>query len=231
VSQKYDVILADPPWHFKVWSEETGSGRSASQHYPTMSMRDILELPVSELAAENCALFLWTTWPMIFEAPKIMSAWGFTYRTEAWLWVKPRKDYLPQKITVGSHIILDSDWAMGLGYYTRANSEPCLLAVRGRMPVQDRGVLALITSPRREHSQKPDEQYAKIERLYPGMRYLELFARSKRPGWDAWGNEVESDIQLLPPAPDQPVFDKDDYPAPPIPPEWLDEEGKVKPDQ
>lgn len=145
-------------------------------------MLDILELPVAELAAENCALFLWATWPMIFEAPRVMNAWGFTYRTNAFTWIKSKKN--------------GTGFFMGMGYYTRANDEPCLLGVRGRMPVADRGVLGLIYAPVRGHSQKPEEQYEKIERLYPGMRYIELFARTRRPGWDAWGNEIESDIEL-----------------------------------
>lgn len=193
---QYDVILADPPWDFKTWSEK-GQGRSASRHYKVMNIEAICALPVAEIAAENCVLFLWTTWPTIYKyPPRVFKAWGFTYRTEAWVWVKPRKDYLPQTITVGSHIIGDLDWAMGTGYYTRANSEPCLIAVKGRMPVTFRDVIAIICSPRREHSRKPDEQYNKIERLYPGLRYIELFARTKRLGWHAWGDEIESDIDL-----------------------------------
>jgi len=187
---KYDVILADPPWHFKVWNEESGSGRSASQHYPIMSIEDICALPVKDLAAENCALFLWTTWPTIFKyVPQVLDAWGFTYRTEAWVWIKPTHGYHPAADK--------APWAMGTGYYTRANSEPCLIAVKGSMPVADHGIVGIIEALRRAHSQKPEEQYKMIERLYPGKRYLELFARKSRPGWDVWGNEVESDVELL----------------------------------
>ena len=184
----YDVILADPPWDFKTWSEK-GQGRSASRHYPILSIEDICNLPVREIANENCALFLWTTWPTIYKyPPKVFEAWGFTYRTEAWVWVKPLAG-LSSKETA-------QIWAMGTGYYTRANSEPCLLAVKGRMPVADRGVISIISAPRRMHSEKPHQQYEIIERLYPNMRYIELFARAKRPGWDVWGDEVESDIDL-----------------------------------
>ncbi len=178
--QTFDVILADPPWHFKVWNEESGSGRSASKHYPVMSIEEICALPVNELRAGNCALFLWATWPTIFRyVPVVLKAWGFIYRTKAFTWVKTTKN---------------GNLAMGTGYYTRANDEPCLLAVRGSMPVADRGVLGTFLSPRREHSRKPDEQYEMIERLYPDRNYLELFAREKREGWSAWGNEIESDI-------------------------------------
>lgn len=180
----YDVILADPPWLFKVWNDETGHSRSAEKHYHTMTIDDICALPVAELANENCALFLWCVWPSIFEYPqKVIDAWGFRYATKAFTWVKSRKN------NVG--------FAMGMGYYTRANDEPCLLAIKGRMSVRDKGVLSIIHAPRRKHSQKPDAQYGKIERLYPNMRYLELFARKKREGWDSWGNEVENDIEIL----------------------------------
>lgn len=172
----YSVILADPPWRFEAWSRETGSGRSADQHYATMTIEDICKLPVAELSAENCALFMWCTWPMIFEAPKVMNAWGFTYRTLAWEWMK-----LNQRAE-GLH--------MGLGYYTRSNLEPCLLAVRGSMPVSARDQREMILAPARRHSQKPDEQYDKIKRLYPDGKRIELFARQEWPGWDVWGNQL-----------------------------------------
>jgi Transcriptional activator, adenine-specific DNA methyltransferase len=182
VTQKYDVILADPPWDFAVWNKDSGGDRSPSAHYPTMSLPDICALPIADLASKNCALFIWAVWPRIFDAQKVIEAWGFTYRTLGFEWVKQNRTGL------GFH--------MGMGYYTRANSEPCLLAVRGRMPVQTRSERNLMISPVRRHSQKPDEQYKKIERLYPGMAYLELFARNRRPGWDAFGNQVEGSISL-----------------------------------
>jgi N6-adenosine-specific RNA methylase IME4 len=178
----YDVILADPPWAFEVWNRDTGNGRSAESHYPTMSLDAICSLPVADLAADNCALFLWAVWPSIFDAQKVIEAWGFAFKTLGFEWVKLTESGM------GFHI--------GMGYYTRANPEPCLLAVRGSMPVAVHDERNLIVSPVRRHSQKPDEQYRKIERLYPGRRYLELFARRKRAGWDAWGNEVASDITM-----------------------------------
>lgn len=180
--KKYDVILADPPWDFRVWDKDTGSGRSASAHYPTMSINDICALPVRKLMKPDCALFLWAVWPSIFDnIPKLLSVWGFAYKTLAWIWVKSKKN--------------GEGFTTGMGYYSRANSEPCLLAVRGSMPVAAHDVLAVIHSPRRAHSQKPDEQYEKIERLYPNMKYLELFARQRRVGWDAWGAECEGSIK------------------------------------
>lgn len=180
---KYDVILADPPWAFRVWNRDTGAGRSAEAHYPTMSLAELCALPVKDLAADNCALFLWAVWPSIFEyVPPLLDDWGFTYKTNAFLWVKSNKSGF-------GHF-------MGMGYYTRANSEPCLLAIKGKMPVSDRGVTEILYSPVREHSRKPDDQYNKIQRLYPGRRYIELFARRKWPGWDSWGNQVPSDVQI-----------------------------------
>lgn len=174
---KYSVILADPPWSYEVWNKDTGSGRSAESHYSTMSLGDICELPVQEIAADNCALFLWAVWPSIFDAKIVIDAWGFTYKTIAWEWVKLNKS------SIGLFT--------GMGYYTRANTEPCLLAVKGRMAVCAHDVLSVIMSPVREHSRKPDEQYEKIARLYPEGDRVELFARRKRDGWDSWGNEID----------------------------------------
>lgn len=177
---KYPVILADPPWRFVSWTEK-GNGRSAEQHYPTMATEEICQLAIP--ADDNCALFLWAVWPLLADALQVIKAWGFEYKTIAWVWAKLNPS------SMGFHT--------GLGYYTRANTEPCLLAVRGRMPTRVKDVQALIVSPVRKHSHKPDEQYGKIERLYDGP-YLEMFARRKRPGWHAWGNEVESDVMLVP---------------------------------
>lgn len=186
---KYKVILADPPWPYQVYDHDTGHGRSAEAHYNTMSIDDICALPVDELADDNCALFMWCVWPSMFECrgresypERVMNAWGFEYKTKAWSWVKLNKNSM--------------GLFTGMGFYTRANDEPCLLAVKGSMPVSAHDVMGIIMSPIREHSRKPDEQYGKIERLYPEGPYLELFARRPRPGWHVWGNEVQSDIQI-----------------------------------
>ncbi len=183
IGKKYGVILADPPWSYYSWDKNTGpNGRTAAKHYPTMQVEDIASLPVCDLAADSCALFMWAVWPDIFRAKEVIEAWGFEYRTIAWVWVKLNPS------SIGFH--------MGLGYYTRANTEPCLLAVKGSMPPAVKDVQALIVSPVRKHSQKPDEQYSKIDRLYPHATKLELFARHTYPGWDVWGNEVKSNIEL-----------------------------------
>lgn len=169
---KYSVILADPPWEFKTWSLK-GKGKSADRHYPIMKIEDVCALPVKDITGDNAALFLWTTWPTIMKyAPMVMEAWGFTYRTDGFIWIKRNRK--------------GNGTFMGTGYYTRANSEPCLLCVKGRMPVANRGVSQVIIEPVGEHSRKPD-LYSRIELLYPGVPKLELFARQAWPGWDNWG--------------------------------------------
>ena len=180
---RYGVILADPPWTHHVWGAGAGNNaRTALQHYSVMTIDEIADLPVANFAAEDCALFMWTVWPNLFRAEEVVESWGFTYRTVAWVWAKLNTT------SVG--------FFMGLGHYTRANSEVCLLAIKGSMPVAAHDVLSLIVSPRRQHSRKPDEQYGKIERLYPDVPKLELFARHQQPGWDVWGSEVEDTISM-----------------------------------
>ncbi len=130
---------------------------------------------IDRWAAMDCALFVWTTPPTIHEyACPLIEAWGFQYKTFGFTWVK---------LSGGGEPF------MGMGYYTRGNAEICLLATRRKPKVKAHDVNQVILSPRREHSRKPDEQYSRIERLFDGP-YLEIFARERRPGWDAWGNEV-----------------------------------------
>ncbi len=173
----WNVIHADPPWHFSNYSEE-GEGRNACQHYDTMSIDDIAALLVGELAAGNCALFLWVTDPLLPEGLQVMRAWGFRYTTVAFTWAKRSRR--------------DTSWHMGTGYYTRANPEICLLGMTGRMRRVDAGVRQLIVAPVREHSRKPDEAYEGIERLFgPTPSRLDLFSRQQRSGWTSWGNQTD----------------------------------------
>lgn len=184
----YSVILADPPWGFKLWWNGRGNktpagvpSRATKPHYSTMSEEELCALPVADLAAKNCVLFMWTCWPVLQWSERVIDAWGFEYKTCAFMWVKG--DQLP---------LFPDDRRphMGLGYWARLSSEPCLLATRGKPKRQDAGVHQVIWEPRRQHSRKPDEQYDRIERLVAGP-YLELFARQARPGWDSWGNETD----------------------------------------
>ena len=179
--KKYKVIYADPPWAYKVWSKK-GAGRSAESHYPTMDIAAIKALPVGELADKDCALFLWITFPMLREAWGVMDAWGFTFKTVAFVWLKRNKK--------------SPTWFYGLGHWTRGNAEICLLAKRGHPKRYSRSVHQFIISPIEEHSKKPDITREKIIELAGDLPRAELFARQKIPGWDVWGNEVDSDFSL-----------------------------------
>ena len=177
---KFGAILADPAWSFRVWSEDTGAGRSPSAHYDTMSMADLAALPVADCAADDCALFCWACWPSFPEALEVIRSWGFTYKTIALVWVK------------GEGLPLfpdDIKTQVGMGYWTRANTEPCILATRGSPKRLHADVRQVIIDRRREHSRKPDDVHRRIERLVAGP-YLDLFARAPRAGWTTWGNET-----------------------------------------
>lgn len=177
--QHFGAILADPPWQFEAWSEK-GKVKSADKHYRTMAMNQIARVPVDELAAPDCVLFMWATWPTLKSALWVISAWGFTYKTCAFSWMKAD----PYRLFAD-----EATPFAGMGYWTRANTEPCLLATRGKPKRIHADVRQGIIAPRREHSRKPDEVHGRIERLVGGP-YLELFARAPREGWTVWGNEV-----------------------------------------
>ncbi len=179
--KKYNVIYADPPWHYEVYSKK-GEGRSAESHYPTMSIEDIRALPVRNVSAEDCALFLWVTFPCLQEGLSVLEAWGFTYKTVAFVWVKQNKK-------------ADSLF-WGMGYWTRANAEICILATKGRPKRISAGVHQVIMSHIEEHSKKPQEARDRIITLMGDVPRLEMFARQKTEGWDVWGNEVECDVDL-----------------------------------
>lgn len=163
------TILANPPWDCL----QVGGNRGAVHQYELLPVEEIARLPVSGLAAANAHLWLWVTNASLFAGAAVMEAWGFTYRSIL-TWVKPR---------------------FGMGQYLRTQTEHLLLGTRGRAPVLFRGQGSWFYAPVQEHSHKPEEQYAIIERLSPGP-YLELFARRPRLGWEVWGNEVDSDVQL-----------------------------------
>ena len=181
MGEKPKVLLIDPPWQFRVWSRDTGQGRSAEAHYPTMSLGELKALSFSDVMAPDSAMLMWATFPTLPEALELGKAWGYTYKTVAFTWVKTTKH---------------GKWHMGMGYYTRANSEICLLFTRGKpLKRKAKNVRQLLIAPVRRHSQKPDEQYERIEALFDGP-YLEAFARQAWPGWGRWGNEVESTIEI-----------------------------------
>jgi N6-adenosine-specific RNA methylase IME4 len=178
----YQLIYADPPWHFHARSEK-GENRSAKNHYPVMSVDDIAALSISKIAAENAVLLIWAIDPMLDVAFDVIKAWGFKFKTVGFYWVKEN--------------IKSAGFFTGLGYYTRANPEQCLLATRGAgLKRTDRSVRRLIVAPRGRHSEKPIEAYNRIERLFGNITRIELFARQRRTGWDVFGNQVEGSIRL-----------------------------------
>lgn len=180
--KKYKIIYADPPWSYKVWSKK-GKGRSAENHYKTMNKEDIQKLPIQNISENDSILFLWVTAPCLIEGIELIKKWGFEYKTIGFTWVKENKraDTL--------------FW--GMGYYTRANAELCLLATKGRtLKRVSRSVHQVVVSKIENHSRKPDKVRSRIVQLFGNLPRIELFARQKTPGWDVWGNEVESDIEL-----------------------------------
>ncbi len=176
----YRVIYADPPWTFATYSQK-GKGRSAEAHYGCMGFADICAIPVAEWAARDSILLLWVTDPLLPKGLELIEACGFTYKSVGFYWAKLNK-------SAPSYALMESDFFTGMGFWTRANVEQCLLATRGSPKRIAKDVRRLVVAPRREHSRKPDVVYERIERLAAGP-YLEVFARESRPGWDAWGNE------------------------------------------
>lgn len=164
-----------PPWSYR---DKMKSGdRGVEFKYSTMSDRDIINLPVNEIAAENCWLFLWATFPRLPLALEVINSWGFAYKTLGFNWVKTNKKQTDTLF-----------W--GCGSYTRSNSEICLLGIKGKVKRQSATVHSQIISPIQRHSQKPSEARDRIVKLCGDLPRIELFAREKTPGWDCWGNEV-----------------------------------------
>jgi N6-adenosine-specific RNA methylase IME4 len=174
-NKKYGVIYADPPWYFKTYSNK-GKDKSPEKHYSCMSLSDIISLPVSELAKDDAVLLMWVVDPLLDQAFKVIDAWGFKYKTVGFTWAKTNRTKM--------------GFFTGLGYWTRGNPEMCLLATKGKPKRISKSVPQLVVEQRREHSRKPDIMYNHIENLLQGP-YIELFARTKRPGWDSWGNQTE----------------------------------------
>ena len=148
-----------------------------------MSMDEIKALPIPDLADDNCVLFLWCTFPYLDEQIQLFEHWGFEYKTLGFSWIKTNpKNGKP---------------FFGVGYYAKSNAEVCLMGIKGKMKPASNSVSSVVIAPRREHSKKPDEIRDRIVTLFGDIPRIELFARQKTDGWDVWGNEVESDIDLL----------------------------------
>ena len=183
--KRYDIIYADPPWHYngKLQFDKTSTSKenldlnrkifisSASFKYPTVKTDDLKKIPIHKIAKDDCLLFMWATNPHLAQAISLGEAWGFEYKTVAFIWDK--MNHNP-------------------GQYTLSNCELCLVFKRGRIP-KDRGarnIQQLVRSPRRTHSMKPDEIRNKIVEMFPLQEKIELFARSRFNGWDEWGLDV-----------------------------------------
>jgi len=180
-AKKYQIIYADPPWSYLKTGGLKNSRGMAKQFYPTMDIGDIKSLPISEITDDNCALFLWATYPQLKNALDVIESWGFEYFGLAFNWIKQTssgKDFF------------------GMGYYTRANPEMCLLAFKGKMKPLRHDIRQLLYAEVTKHSEKPPIVRDRIVELFGDIPRVELFARQKTEGWDVWGNEVESDIKL-----------------------------------
>lgn len=183
----YGCILADPPWYFRTRTHQIGS-RDAQNHYNVMSLPDICDMPVRDVAAKDAHLFLWTTGPCLPHAFKVIDAWGFRYSGVAFTWAKLKRSYDERQLRMTPTAA--SDFHVGLGFTTRKNTEFCLLARRGSAKRVAKNVRELILAPVREHSRKPDEVHDRVEAYCEGP-YLELFARTPRSGWTVWGNQTD----------------------------------------
>jgi len=166
-NKKYNIIYADPPWKY---------GTDPKKHYPTIPIKDIYNFPIDKIAADNCALFLWVTFPILPEALETIKKWGFRYTTVAFTWIKTNKN--------------NGKPFFGLGNWTRANAEICVLGFRGKLKRKSNKISQLVFSQLREHSRKPDEIRDKIVELIGDLPRIELFSRQTVKGWDCWGNET-----------------------------------------
>jgi N6-adenosine-specific RNA methylase IME4 len=177
--RRYGVILADPEWQFEPYSRETGMDRSADNHYPTSPTDGIAARNVHSIAADDCVLFLWATAPMLCDALVVMKAWGFEYKTHV-VWAKRR----------------EGD-GRGTGYWFLGEHELLLVGTKGSPPAPAPGTQwgSVIQAPVGRHSEKPEKFITLIETLFPNLPKIELNRRGpQRPGWDAWGNEAETEI-------------------------------------
>ena len=177
--KRYSIIYADPPWKYNSRANHKTRFRGGAEgHYKLMSMPDISALPLATIAAENCALFLWCTFPYLNEQIKLFEKWEFKYRTVGFTWIKTNpKNGKP---------------FFGVGYYAKSNAEVCLLGIKGKMKPVSNKVSSVVIAPRREHSRKPDEVRERIVELFGDIPRIELFARQRVDGWDAQGDQLPS---------------------------------------
>jgi N6-adenosine-specific RNA methylase IME4 len=185
----FSVIYADPPWKYSF----PGTRAEDRDDYPTMSAWQISRLPVERIAGPDCALLMWAIWPRLPDALEVMQAWGFEFKTCAFVWVKANKAE-----ATGQLVMMDqgakSDF-LGMGMWTRSNTEFCLLGVKGKPKRSSASVRQIIYAPLGRHSEKPHETRARIVELFGDVPRIELFARERAEGWEAWGNQLESNAR------------------------------------
>lgn len=173
-NKKYDVIYADPAWSYK--DKALSGNRGACCKYDVMSIEDIKKLPIKNISNNDCILFMWVTMPKLNECFEVIKEWGFNYKTCAFTWIKQNRK--------------SNSLFWGMGRWTRANAELCLVATKGKPKRKSAKVHSVIISKIREHSRKPDETRDRIIELCGNIPRIELFARQSVEGWDCWGNEV-----------------------------------------
>ena len=173
---KYKIIYADPPWKY----QDKGCNGNCEQYYKTMSIKELKELPIQDISDKDCILFLWTTYPMLKEALDLIDSWGFKYKTIAFQGVKTT---------------VNGKYFYGLGRWTRGNTEPCLLAVKGKPKRIKKDIFQLVFSPINGHSKKPNEIRKLIVDLIGDVPRIELFARERFEGWDCYGDQLSKTIQ------------------------------------
>ena len=173
--KKYQIIYADPPWSYR--DKALAGNRGAVCKYPVQTQDWLSKLDVKSIAAKDCILFLWVTAPKLNECWKIIDAWGFEYKTVAFVWVKRNK--------------IAPSWFWGMGRWTRANAEFCLIATKGKPKRISAAVHSVVDTPIEGHSKKPNEVRNRIVKLVGDIPRIELFARNATEGWDVWGNEVD----------------------------------------
>lgn len=162
---KYQVIYADPAWEYS----NSGISGAAENHYPTMATDDICNLPIKDMSDDNAVLFMWVTNPLLEDAIRVVTAWGFEYKTNI-VWIKDKA---------------------GQGFYVKGQHELLFIATKGSFtPDSSLYIRSVIETKREEHSRKPAIFYETIEKMYPDTKKVELFARKKREGWESWGNEL-----------------------------------------
>lgn len=184
LNKKYQIIYADPPWSYndKIGTDSAKMG-GYDKYYKGMKLKDICNLPINDMTDDNCILFLWATMPLLQEAFEVIKSWGFTHKTTAFTWIKLN----PKSLTVFK----------GVGRWVMGNAELVLLATKGKPKRISKSISQVVMAKRGKHSRKPEEVRRRIVKLMGDVPKIELFARERHEGWDAWGNQVPKEQQNI----------------------------------